>query len=937
MKTFRFLAILALFLLPSSIAVAQIEQGRLLGTAADAQGGVLPGVTVTVTSPALIGERTAITEGDGRYLVQGLPGGMYTVRFELAGFQTFERSGIRVTQGSTLTVDAQLQLATLQETVTVSGVSPVVDTTTTKVGAEFNSEKLFAIPTATDVWAVMGQTPGIRMRGFDVGGSHKSQQYGYEAFGIRGQSRGIIEGIDLTEGTGGHTTYNDFYAIDEVLVTAIGGDVEMSTPGAAFVLSYKSGGNKFSGLQHLTYGPGRLVGDNRDEALTKRGFTGNPNLLFWEGHTDLGGPIIRDKLWFFAAYNYFRIDKRISGIDPNVATDLATISDPMLKITYKFGKKDTIIGFYEPRNHKSKPNRGLSASLSPDSVLAQASDGWIKKLQWQRTWTNRLFMDIRGAACCANWPATSPVDAAVKPPRTDTGTQLTTGAGWTAFTFGIRKPQFAGTFTYFLPAKAGTHDIKFGYDFIENRYRQGINGQTGPIQYLDRNGQVDEIQLRDTGLYSEFDKTWKPSWTVTRMFALFAQDRWAPTNRLTFTAGVRVGYQRPGYEKGNRNPVLKDIFPALTTDGGVYFSRWNYAPRVGVVIDLFGNGKTALKAFYGRYYANYAYDMDSANPGGVNQRTFKFLDPNGNRLYDGAHELGTLVAASGGASTRVDPNMKQPYGDEISASVQHQFWGEASVYLIYAHKRARNINGLVDVAKLGNITVPVNIANPFDTSQTIHALDVPASLRGVVRNTFMTVPGGDADYDTIALSTEKRFGRGVFLQGSIDYNWRDELRQPNTISTDPLTDQPVGVYSFSGGFPLEYSADVGSRQPNRSWQARLLGRYELPYGIALGANLRVQSGFPWAPVASIRLPNAGTQRVFLTDLDRRSQTVKILDLRLDKSFQIHGAKITALVDVFNSLNSNAVTNFFIVSGASFNRVIAALDPRTVHLGIRLSF
>lgn len=930
--------VLALVFIFASLAEAQIEQGRLLGTVRDAQGGVLPGVTVTATSPALIGQRTAIAEADGRYLFTSLPSGTYALKFELQGFQTFERQGIRVTQGTTLTVDAQLQVASIQETVTVSAASPVVDMTTTKVGAAFSGEALFGVPSATDVWAVLAQTPGVRMQGFDVGGSHKSQQVGYESFGIRSQNKVMFEGIDLTETGGGTFFYSPYFAVDEVSITAVGGDVEMSSPGTALVQTYKSGGNKFSGLEHLTYEAGGFVGDNNDARLQARGFTGNPNLVFWEGHLELGGPIKKDKLWFFGSYNYFKVDKAISGVDRTVATDLVTVADPLLKVTYKASQKDTIIGFYQPRNNKKKPNRDLSASVLPESVLAQDSKVWIKKIGWQRVWTNRLFMDIKAAACCEIWPMVAKVDAAVKPPRLDTATQLQSGAGWNGRTLKYQKPQTSGTLTYYLPAKAGSHDIKFGYEFILERYQFGVNGQSGPIRYRDRNGVVDEIELIDVGSFADYGNTWKQAWTSNKMFALYAQDRWTPTNRLTFTAGLRFGYQRPYYEDGVRRPVLKETFPDTTTQGRAFFTRRNYAPRLGVTYDLFGAGKTAVKGFFGRYYAIYTNSFLAADPGGVNSKTFKFLDQNGNRLYDGPQELGTLVSSSGGASTRVDPDLKQPYADEISGSIEHQFWGESSIRAIYVHKRTRNVFGQVNTARLGTISVPVTVPNPFNPGRTIHALDIPASLRGIATNTFFTIPDSDARYHTLSLSGQKRFARGLFIQGGFDYQWRDEIRNPGSPSTSPLVADPIGVFSFGGTFPLDYTTDVKNRQKSTNWQAKLLGRYAFPYDIAVAANLRVQSGWPWSPVASIRLPNAGTQSVFLDDIkNRRSETVAILDFRVDKTFQIDRFKITGMVDLYNVLNSNAVTNFFLVSGSTFNRIIAALDPRTLQLGIRIAF
>jgi outer membrane receptor protein involved in Fe transport len=943
-RALRSLGLVLLLISFRTPAVAQVEQGRLLGTVKDAQGGVLPGVTVTATSPALIGQRSAITETDGRFLITTLPSGTYALKFELQGFQPFIRQNIVVTQGSTLTVDATLEVASLSESITVTGDSPMVDTTTTKVGATFSGEALVGVPSSTDLWGNLAQTPGVRMQGYDVGGSHKSQQTGYDSFGIRGQNKMMYEGIDTTEGDTGGFFYADYYAVGEVSITAIGGDVESSSPGATNTQNFKSGGNRFSGLEHFTFEPvGKWMANNVDDETRARGFTGNPNLSFWEAHLELGGPILKDKLWFFGAYNKFHLEQRISGVDPAVATDITDVTDPMLKVTWRNGTKDTFIGFLMPRNNKVKPNRGLSASTLPEAVLAQDSKTWIKKFEWQRVWSNRMFSTIRAAACCEVWPMTTRVDAATKPPTQDSATLLNSGAGWDAFTLDYGKPQTSGTLTYFMPSKRDSHDIKVGYEYILNHYRQGINGQSGPIRYLPRNGQTDQIQLVDVGAFDQYSDGWEPGYDNNSMFSLFAQDRWTPVEKLTVTAGLRYGHQRPHYEDGTRDPILADVFPTQTVPGQTILSRHNVAPRVGVAYDLFGNGKTAVKAFYGRYYAIYANNFTSLNPSGANYRTYQFLDPNRNGVYDGPSELGTLVSSTGGSSTTVDPNLKQPYGDEVSASIEHQFWGESSVRAVYVHKTSKNVFGVVNLARLGSITVPVNVANPFDATQTLHLLDIPDSVRGVVRNQFTNIPDSDAHYDTLSFSAQRRFKRGLFVQGGFDYQWRDELRSPGTggtISTSPLNTDPIAVYSFGNTYPLNYNADLSNRQPNTNWQARLLGRYELPFaGVGVGGNIRVQSGYPWAPIANVTLPNARTVTVFTDDIDkRRSDTTGIVDLRLDKSFALpKGLKVTGMLDLYNLLNSNAVTNFFLVSGSTYNRIIAALNPRTMQLGLRLTF
>ena len=217
---------------------------------------------------------------------------------------------------------------------TVTGASPVVDVTSTKVGTDLKGEELTAIPNSTDVWGALSEAPGIRLQGFDVGGSHKSQQSGYESFGVQNQAKVVSDGIDHTEGVGGTGFYEDYYANEEVSVSSLGGDVEMNSPGASIVTTIKSGGNMFKGLEHLSYEPGSFVGSNGATSdISQRGYVcpadasgtlscNNPNLLFWEGHADLGGPIMKDKVWFYGAYNHFKIDKQVAGVAQSVATDL---------------------------------------------------------------------------------------------------------------------------------------------------------------------------------------------------------------------------------------------------------------------------------------------------------------------------------------------------------------------------------------------------------------------------------------------------------------------------------------------------------------------------------------------------------------------------------------------------------------------------------------
>jgi len=946
-------------------AAAQIDQGRLTGTVKDAQGGVLPGVTVTAKSPALIGTRSVVTESEGTYSMASLPSGEYELTFELAGFQSFKRSNIQLNLGQILTIDAALQVAALQESVTVSGASPVVDMQNTAVGTDFKADKLVGVPTATDVWAVLGQAAGVRMNGFDVGGSHKSQQTGYESFGIRNQNRVLNDGVDTTEGTGGAGFYADFFANEEVAVSAAGGDVEMNAPGSAVVNTIKSGGNTFKMLNNLTYQQESWVADNIDASTSARGFTGQPNIKFWEGHSDIGGPIVRDKLWFFGSYNHFKIDKVISGVSRTIATDLGLFDNEITKETWKVSQKDTIVGYFQ-WGRKQKPNRGLSASVSPEAAQPQDSVSWVLKGEHQRVWSNRLFTDVKVNLFGYDFPLGIKVDPATQPPRFDVGASFTTGAAWDAFDLARQKPAVTAQATYFVPNKHGSHDLKFGFEYLLDISKYTIDGRSGPIQYRDLNGATDQIQFVDVGKNSDLGSTWSGGNNRDQRYAGYAQDRWNLNNRTTITAGLRWDYQRPYYLAGKRDPIIKDILPASvglasligqpmfqaqSFPEGNIITRNSLAPRLGVSYDVSGKGNTVLKGFYGRYYYNYADAFSSLNPAGANYKTFRFNDVNRNRLYDGPQELGAFVGSAGGTTTKADPNMKKPYADEYDASIERQFWGESSVRVAYVRKNTYNEYTTVDLSRVGQFTSPVTVAVPVrdfvngvTSNINLNLFDLAAAPTG--NNVITNVPDGHYRYDTLQFAFNKRFGSGLFIQSSYDFQWRDELRGggapgnstsfTNTManpSTSPLNSDVLTVGFFNNANPA-----VPNRQKSTNWQGRLIGRYVFAHDVGVAANFRVQSGFAYSRVYAATLPLAGTVRVFSEDIENnRTDTVPILDFRVDKSFRIGRYRFTGMADLFNATNSNAVTNFVLINGANYNKINATLDPRVFQIGIRFDF
>jgi len=335
----------AAILLVPTMLFGQITAGRLDGSATDEQGLVLPGVTVTLESPALLGNRVAVTDVDGSFRFQGLPAGSYTMTFELSGFGTVVREDVTVVTGQTFTVNQALSVASVAETITVTGESPVVDVKSSRFGGTFDDTAILEVPNSTDPHAMLALTPGIRMRGFDVAGSHKAQQSGFDAFGLRNQNRIVIDGVDSNFSTGGFGFYMDSLTVNQFNISNAGADVENAWAGNTIVMDIKTGGNELSTLLYGDYLGESFVGDNLTSELEGRGAGTNHMLTYWEAHADVGGPIWRDRAWFFLAYNNNLTHRAISGLDPNTIKEEAVLRNYYSKVNVALTERDELIGY----------------------------------------------------------------------------------------------------------------------------------------------------------------------------------------------------------------------------------------------------------------------------------------------------------------------------------------------------------------------------------------------------------------------------------------------------------------------------------------------------------------------------------------------------------------------------------------------------------------
>ena len=310
-----------LLVLGVSTAFAQQQTGEIFGKAADTSGAVLPGATVTVAGPALIQPRVAVTSEAGTYRIPELPIGTYTVTFELAGFRTMALQDIRVTIGFRAQVNAAMELSTVQETVTVTGASPLVDTRETGTKSIFDLETMQNIPSARDPWVMLEKTPGIIMDRANVGGNQSGQQAGYISRGAStGNNKWSIDGVDITDmsATGSSPIYYDFDMLEEMQVTTGGADVTQQTGGVGINLVTKSGTDRFKGNARALVTDDKFEDDNITPELKAAGAgSGAPIQNIKDYGFDVGGPIVKSKLWYWGSYGAQDVKVGVVGFYKN--------------------------------------------------------------------------------------------------------------------------------------------------------------------------------------------------------------------------------------------------------------------------------------------------------------------------------------------------------------------------------------------------------------------------------------------------------------------------------------------------------------------------------------------------------------------------------------------------------------------------------------------
>jgi hypothetical protein len=991
------LAVIALGLL-TILPAAGYAQASLTGVVRDTSGAVLPGVTVNAESPALIEKvRTAVTDGSGRYRIENLRPGPYTVTFELTGFNAVKRDGIQLSGTAASTVNADLRVGSLEETITVTGEAPVVDVQSTARQTVLDREAIDSVPSSRVANVLVRVLPNVSTNTQDMGGIEgDGVARGDVSVRGNGDARAVSGGVGLhgSSGMSGATsTVSNIAAYQEVTVDAGGSSAEHVEGGVIINLIPRDGGNTFSGNLFANFANSAMQGDNVTQELLDRGLpAGNRLEQLSEFNPSFGGPIKRDRLWFYWTarqmtafstvpmfYNKNAGDPNKWTYEPDVdkgpASNKNTLWDfSELRTTWQITPKNKFAYTFDKSDVCDCP-RGLTARLAPEAAAGnyQKVERTLMISQWTAPVTSRVLVEgtvynqwkstprtrenpfLPGGQ--AKWGTTPGLGVGGVPPlisAMEQSTGITYRGSSSSHETGDDVVMASGTVAYVT----GAHAFKAGFTYRSGLIDRYDFATDSPLQYRLNNGVPNRITLRAEERH-----------LLTHMDAdngLFAQDKWT-LNRLTLTGGVRFDYLYISYPETSVDPApyapnRHIVFPEAK---GL---RWqDISPRSGLAYDVFGNGKTAIKLSMNRYLKGTAIGTgdltvvtSEISPAArlVTSTTRSWNDANRNFVPDcdltapGSNgECGALADPTFGSTkpgTTVDPDLlngrgKRPYNWQFSAGVQREIVPKVSLDLSYWRSWWGNFyvndNRAITPADFDpfQITAPVDPRLPGGGGYVVSGLyDIKPAKFGVPADTFFTLAdkyGKQTELWTgLDITVNARPQPGVFLQGGTT----TQRQSTNNCEVLANLDNPSQSFCDARGTFLTQVKFVGLYTVPRV-DMQLSGTLQNLPGpeitalyVAPNAQISGSLGRSLAGGASNVEMNIVEPRTLYADRFTR------FDVRIGKILRFGRTRATVSADVYNVFNSNAVIGLN-STYAAWQRPEQILTARFAKLGLQLAF
>ena len=941
-------------------AAAQTGQmfGEVVGKVTDDQGGVLPGATVTLSGPAVMGSMSATTNEHGQYRFPAVNSGTFKLVFRLSSFSELVRDGIVVPVRSTITVDAVLKLASLQEVVTVTGESPTVDVENTKVGARLDHELLTAVPTSRTIFGATTVLPGMVMGRQDPGGLTAATSTGMVA---HGQTRYNLNYYGVTADTPqdyGSMYYMDYGSAQEISVDTAAMGAEIGGGGGANInIVPKSGGNTVKGeLLYSTTGRGvweNFSGSNVTPGLRAQGIKDPSLQKLRDVNGNAGGPIMKDRLWWFGSIRNYSTVENVAGFPIPFESNLRNYT---ASGKYKINRTNNLSAFWT-YNKKVQPNRNAGvAQPDPINTLNQQSPKNLFNGNWTSVLSQNTLLEVSSSYFHMHWPSDWSDEFKALPPNLQHSTTFNNttkiyidGPEPTGQRFrdAYRQQTNIGLTRYIDRALGASHQLKLGF---ENWYGWGSDGfdifNDTRLRY---NSAPDGTNLVPFEVFAY--NTPLTQRTRMRNFAAFTQDRLTFT-RMTLNLGLRWSYytgELPEQTGGGGRWFPKTTYAAVKAP-----FAWNtLAPRTGLIYKITEDGRNVAKVAYSKYFEPmYTGEMDAINQniiqtGGVATYAW-FGDTNGNGIVDDNEYNHTPKSAFTPKANSIDPKLRNPKVDEILVSYQREVMNNVSFSASWIQRwfndstvdqdRGGSASPIAYTTKIVTDPGPDNLLNSGDERQL----------------TFYNRTGTDVFFHTncgngVSVACTQRY-RGLEL--SLGKRMSNRWQLMGSYVWSRLDGDRVLDYT-DPNYQLDFIR-FGRGTNDQPHAFKLLGSYQAPWNITIGANYQALSGLPRDRNLSVSLTQGSTTFTVDPRGTYRQDFLNLLSLRGDKRFKVseqHGFSIIA--EVHNVLNTSAGQSSFGTATQSFasqaafdaarlttsyfGRVQEIVAPRVLKVGVKLEF
>jgi len=924
-------------LLFSVTAHAQVQTGSITGAVTDTSGAVLPGVNVTISSDRLIGgDQTYTTDATGTYRFDRLPPGDYRVKFELQGFKTVDQAGVRINAAFVATINAKLEVGSLEETITVTGQSPAVDVRSNVQQTVMSQEILEGVPTGRDPWSLAKLIPGVQVGTYDVGGTQSMQQSSMSAHGSSTNDVSYnIDGatVNWPGGGGGATMmYYDQGMFEEVNYMTSAIPAEVLAGGISINMVTKSGGNPWRGNARYSFANDALQAENwADTQAVNPAFLGNPTEKTYDFNLSGGGAVMRDRLWVNGTYRKWVVNKLVNARNPDgsQALDDNDLKNYSGKATLQLSANHKLMGSYLWNDKIRGHRRDTPPNIMPDiASLVQTNPVQTTQVKYtgirNRAVFESNFSVMDGQTNYLYQPGT-PADAIR---RVDNARSEADFAATREEHQPNSRHQFDNIVSIGKSGWGGEHLFKGGVQWGRLYYESQYSVQGDHyVEY--NNGVPTQVRQFNTPNVSK---------NVATVLGIFVQDSWS-MNRLTLNLGAR--WDRYVGTVPEQSVAAGRFSPARTVPETEVINQNRGVWRIGASYDLTGTGRTALKASASRYALQVGIDrVTSVNPLSTGSRTCPWTDPNGDgRFQDSEINVAQCSAFSGGVGFRYADGVRWPYSDEISVGVETELPGQVRFGAMYFFRTNRDQFGQRNAAVPSSTYTPFTLTIPNGPGgtvsnpkpMTVTGFNLAPSLVGVNDTVRGNESFLDTEYNGIEFTGTKRFNQRWQMQAGLTIG----ANRGGTTNGSDLNDPNVTLY------------EEGILGNDSTVAFRLSGSYLLPWDINMAGSMIANNGYPFQSNYSISRAFAATQGVALTRAtqvvvlsergDERFPNVTMFDLRLSRAFRFGTRSFTPQVDFFNITNADTTVAQNNGVGATYLFPSEILSPRIIRVGFSLNF